>query len=148
MLFSVIYSADVPEGVNVEGYTPPQAEDLWAQTEGDQGYEYSYLEGRWENGSHRKWTALLTRDQFDEFVSALGLYAEDVLTLGSLGAPGFGFGWSPAISFTSDDPDAILSAYVTPIPEVEKEGFDDRDWERVRRAVLAVYGRVRGRAAA
>lgn len=91
MLFSVIYSADVPEGVNVEDYTPPQAEDLWAQTEGDEGYEYSYLENSWENGSHRKWTALLTRDQFDQFVSALGLYAEDVLTLGSLGGTGFRF---------------------------------------------------------
>jgi hypothetical protein len=72
-------------------------------------------------------------------VRRCGLVAEDVQTLGSLGAPGFGYGWAPAISFRSDDPDAIQSAYVTPIPEVEKEHFDERDWERVRSAVLAVY---------
>jgi hypothetical protein len=60
--------------------------------------------------------------------------------MGSLGAPGFGFGWAPAISFRSDDPDAIQNAYVTPIPEVERESCDERDWQRVRGAVLAVYG--------
>jgi hypothetical protein len=63
-----------------------------------------------------------------------------VQTLGSLGAPGCGFGWSPAISFRSDDPDAIQSAYVTPLPEVTKQAFDERDWERVRRAILTVFG--------
>ena len=45
--------------------------------------------------------------------------------MGSLGATvfgfGFGFGWAPAISFTSHDPDAIQSAYVTPLPEVKQE---------------------------
>ena len=30
--------------------------------------------------------------------------------------------------------------YVTPIPEVSKKHADERDWERVRGAVLAVYG--------
>jgi hypothetical protein len=60
--------------------------------------------------------------------------------MGSIGAPGFGFGWAPAISFTGDEQDAIQSAFVTPLPEVEKDSFDDRDWERVREAVLAVYG--------
>ena len=68
------------------------------------------------------------------------LTAEDVQTMGSIGAPGFDLGWAPAISFNGDDPDAIQSAYVTPIPEVEKDHFDDWDWERVRGAVLAVYG--------
>ena len=31
-----------------------------------------------------------------------GLAAEDTETMGSMGAPGFDFGWAPAISFTSD----------------------------------------------
>ena len=147
MLFSVIYSLDVPNGVSIKPYTPPQR-SLWSKTEGDEQYEYTYLEGRWEKGKHRKWTALLTRKQFDAFVEKLGLVAEDVETMGSLGAPGFGFGWSPAISFNGDDEDAILNAYVTPIPEVEKASYDDRDWQRVREAVLAVYGsRPRRRAA-
>jgi hypothetical protein len=42
-------------------------------------------------------------------VDRSGLIAEDVQTLGSLGAPGF-FAWAPAISFRSDHPDAIQSA--------------------------------------
>jgi hypothetical protein len=148
MQFSVIYNADVPNDVSIKDFAPPGVRSLWTLTEAGKG-EYSYLEGRWEKGSkHRKWVALLDRRQFDAFVTRLGLYAEDVQTLGSLGAPGFGFGWAPAISFIADDPDAILSAYVTPLPETGKEGGDEHDWERVRRAVLSVYGRGRLRAAA
>lgn len=140
MLFSVIYSVDVPEDTNIETYVPPQADELWDQTEADESYDYDYLEGPWENGSHRKWCAILDRDQFDEFVSFSGLYAERTETMGSLGAPGFGFGWAPAIAFTSSDGDAIQSAYVTPIPETKREQCDKRDWKRIRRAVLSVYG--------
>jgi hypothetical protein len=148
MQFSVIYSVDAPQGVSIKPYTPPQVGRLWTRTEGDEQYEYGYLEGRWEKGKHRKWAALLTREQFDAFVEKLGLVAEDVQTMGSLGAPGFGFGWAPAISFNGDDEDAIVNAYVTPIPEIEKEAYDDRDWHRIREAVLSVYGdRPRRRAA-
>jgi len=139
MQFSVIYSADVPEGVSIKDYAPPQVGRLWSLTEGDEQFEYSYLEGRWEKGKHRKWVALLTRKQFDAFVSKLSLYADSTETMGSLGAPGFGFGWSPAISFNAEHEDAILSAYVTPLPTTTKEGGDERDWQRVRQAVLSVY---------
>jgi len=139
MLFSVIYSADTPEDVDVLDYAPPQVEELWDETEDDSGYEYAYLEGRWENGSHRKWCAVLSREQFDEFTQKCGLFAEDVQTMGAIGTPGCGFGCAPAISFRSDDSDAIQSAYVTPLPEVEKKHFDERDWDRVRDAMLAVY---------
>ena len=139
MRFSVIYSVDVPHGEDVDAYAPP---DLgpWDQMEGDEGYEYGYLEGPWEKGHHRKWAGVLTRGEFDRFARRCSLTAEDVRTMGSLGTPGCGYGWAPAVSFRSDDPDAITSAYVTPLPEVSKEGLDDRDWERVRAAVLAVYG--------
>ncbi len=140
MLFSVIYSVDVPEYEDISRYAPPKAEELWDETEGDESYEYGYLEGAWQNGSHKKFVALLDREQFDDFVDHCGLFAERCGTLGSLGSPGFGFGWSPAISFRSDDPDALQSAYVTPLPEVERESCDERDWERVRGAVLSVYG--------
>lgn len=139
MKFSVIYSIDTPTDVDVLDYAPPQVADLWDQTEGDEQFEYSYLEGRWEEGHHRKFCSVLTREQFDEFIRRTGLVAESCETMGSIGAPGLGFGWAPAISFNGDDPDAIQNAYVTPLPEVEKDGFDDRDWERVRGAVLAVY---------
>jgi hypothetical protein len=139
MQFSVIYSVDCPEDENIARFAPPDL-DLWDQTEGDERYEYGYLEDRWENGSHRKWCAILDREQFDEFVEQCGLIAESSETMGSIGAPGFGFGWAPAISFNSHDSDAIQSAYVTPIPEVKGESFDERDWERVRGAVLSIYG--------
>jgi hypothetical protein len=139
MQFSIIYSVDTPDDVDVLDFAPPQVEELWDETEDDDQYEYGYLEGRWEEGHHRKWCAILDREQFDKFVDRCGLIAEDVHTLGSIGAPGLGFGWAPAISFRSDDPDAIQSAYVTPLPETRKEALDERDWERVRSAVLAVY---------
>ena len=141
MLFSVIYSADCPRSESIARFRPPQVRRLWDVTEGDDGYEYGYLEDDWEHGKHRKWCGLLTKEQFEKFVTATGLVADSTETMGSLGAPGFGFGWSPAISFRDDGSErAILSAYVTPIPEVKKEGFDDRDWQRVRRAVLSMFG--------
>lgn len=137
MQFSIIYSVDVPEDENIDLYSPPQVDELWDQTEDDEQYDYGYLEGCWENGSHRKWCAILTREQFDEFIDHCGLQAEDTETMGSLGAPGCGFGWAPAISFNSDDPDAIQSAYVTPLV---RENCGERDWDRVKSAMIAVYG--------
>jgi hypothetical protein len=37
-----------------------------------------------------KWCAILNREQFDNFIERCGLTAEDVQTMGSIGAPGFG----------------------------------------------------------
>jgi hypothetical protein len=140
MLFSIIYSVDVPRDASVRPYAPPQSRGAWDLTEGDSEYEYGYLGGRWKKGKHRKWCAVLNRKQFDAFVSHCGLVAEDVETLGSLGAPGFGVGWAPAISFHSDDEDAMQSAYVTPLLDRLKKPADERAWERVRKAVISVYG--------
>jgi len=141
MLFSVIYSADCPRSESISRFRPPHARRLWDTTEDDRQYGYGYLEGDWEKGKHRKWAAMLTKDQFTEFVQSLGLVAEDVQTMGSLGAPGFGFGWSPAISFNDDGNNrAILNAYVTPIPEVRKKDGNENDWRRIRTAVLNMFG--------
>lgn len=140
MKFSVIYSVDVPHDVDIAGFAPPVIKELWEQTEDDDQYEYDHLEGRWENGHHRKWCGVLDRQQFDEFVDHCGLLAEDVETMGSLGAPRFALGWAPAVSFNGSDPDAIQNAYVTPIPEVNRQHCKERDWDRVRNAVLAIYG--------
>ena len=139
MQFSVIYSADCPSDEDINDFAPPDLSH-WDQTEDDDQYEYGYLEGCWENGHHRKWCAILTRDQFTEFVEHCGLTAEDVETMGSLGAPGFGLGWAPAISFNSDDPNGIHNAYVTPLPDSKRGDCDESDWGRVRDAMLAVYG--------
>lgn len=140
MRFSVIYSVDVPEGIRISDLAPKDVASLWEETEDDSQYEYGYLEGRWTTGQHRKWSALLDRRQFEEFVDRCGLIAEPSETLGSLGAPGCGYGWAPAISFRGDSQDAIQSAYVTPLPETKKPHGDERDWDRVRRAMLSQYG--------
>ena len=139
MMFSVIYSVDVPADMDILAYAPPSLQD-WNETEDDDQYEYGYLEGRWEEGHHRKWCALLDRKQFDQCIDHCGLQAENVQTMGSLGAPGFGFGWAPAVSFRGDGNDAIQNAYVTPIPQTNREQYGESDWNRVRSAVLAVYG--------
>ena len=140
MQFSVIYSVDVPSDTDVLDHAPPHVEELWDETEDDEQFGYGYLEGIWEGGHHRKWCSVLDQAQFDEFVEHCGLTAESTETLGSLGAPGCGFGWAPAVSFCGDHPDAIQSAYVTPFPRTSKQPLDRNDWKRVRGAVLAVYG--------
>lgn len=118
MEFSIIYSLDCPRDISVRQFNPPGPQlkkGLWQLTEDDSQYEYGYLEGRWSKGKHRKWCAILIREQFDEFLSHTGLFAEDVATMGSIGAPGCGFGLAPAFSFRNDDPDSIQNAYVTPL---------------------------------
>lgn len=145
MKFSVIYSVDVPKSVKLRAYLPKQMH-LFNVTEDDDQYEYDHLGGDWKGGKHRKLCALLTRAQFEKFLSDTCLRAEDVETMGSLGAPGCGCGWAPAISFRGDEERAITSAYVTPIPDVgtSYHGQDDarmeRCWQRIRKAVLSQYG--------
>lgn len=137
MLFSIIYSVDVPEDLNIERYAPPHADDLWDKTE-DGPTEYAYLEGDWTNGWHRKWCAILDRDQFDEFIRRCGLSAESTETMGSIGALGCGY-WAPAISFDARHSDCIVNAYVTPLPEIRKQELNQADWHRLRDAMLSVY---------
>lgn len=116
MEMSVIYSVDCPRNVSIIQFNPPKSQRrLWQLTEDDGQYEYSYLEGEWSKGKHRKWCGILNREQFDQFLSHTGLIAEDVATMGSLGAPGCGLGLVPAFSFRTDDPDCIANAYVTPL---------------------------------
>jgi hypothetical protein len=74
MQLSVIYSIDTPREISIAQFNPPPSQKrLWQLTENDSGYEYGYLEGRWAKGKHRKWCALLSRDQFQEFIDHTGL---------------------------------------------------------------------------
>jgi len=126
--------------VSVREYTPSQRH-LWQMTEGDDQRDFGYLGGEWDKHKHRKYCAILTRKQFDRFITDQCLIAEDVETMGSIGAPGFGFGWAPAISFNGESSEVLQNAYVTPVPQVEcVNGFSDRDWDRIRHAVLSIYG--------
>ena len=138
MKFSVIYSVDVPQSESIVPYLPRQR-SLFTCTERDEQYDYSYLEGDWTKGKHRKLCAVLTKNQFERFLRDTGLYPEDVETMGSIGSPGCGY-WAPAISFNSDCPSAILNAYVTPLPDMKRKGgFTERDWTRIRNAILQIY---------
>ena len=66
--------------------------------------------------------------------------------MGSIGAPSFGFGWAPAISFNGDHEDCIANAYATPIPDVKRESLDEQDFlvghalEAIRRCVDSAFG--------
>lgn len=137
----MIYSVDVPKGVHLAQYKPPKFRN-WDCTESGPS-EYDYLEGDWKRGYHRKYCAILTFEEFCAFLEHTDLYAEKCSTMGSLGAPGFGFGWAPAVSFNSDSQDAILNAYVTPIPPEDPapllpgmpEDVDQLDWDTVEKTM-------------
>ena len=88
MQFSVIYSVDVPADESILDFAPPQVKELWHETEDDDQFGFGYLEGCWKGGHHRKWCAILDREQFEKFVEHCGLVADDTETMGSLGAPG------------------------------------------------------------
>lgn len=137
--FSIIYSFDCARSERVEKYAPPpELRKKFELTEGDSEYE-----GRWKKGKHRKYGAVLSPEEFDSFVRARCLTAEDTETGGSLGAPGIGLCLVPAISFKYGNSQAYLTAYVTPIPKGEPpatERDSDAVWESVRSLVLREYG--------
>lgn len=133
--YSVIYSID---GEDTESHEPYNL-DLWQQTEDS---ESDHGVSKWK---HKKFVALLTPEQFREFVDNQGLYAEKIETMGSLGAPGYEGSWSPAISFTAENYD-IQNAYVTPnISAQESEKLEQKYgkkeiWEAIRKQVIEEYG--------
>lgn len=145
MKFSIIYEADIPMDHRVSSVEPPHRK-LWQLTEQSDGEPSDWCGDIFDGKvKHRKWCGVLNEEQFDDFVRQCGVYPESVETMGSLGAPGFGFGWAPAISFRSDAPDAIQSAYVTPLAcnkrgePIRKSGATERDWERVKAVILRKY---------
>ena len=116
--FGVIYTIDVPWGVSIRRYQPePRILRLLSLTEGDEEYDYSYLEGEWASGKHRKYVGVLSLADFESVALAGDLVPDPCETMGSLGvpwAPG-GYGVAPAISFNGEGP-YITGAYVTPLP--------------------------------
>jgi len=52
--YFVIYSFDCPRDQSVKQYQPSNLKK-WTLTEGDDQYEYDYLEGDWLKGKHRKY---------------------------------------------------------------------------------------------
>jgi hypothetical protein len=136
MLFSVIYSFDTPGDESVNQYYPQDWRKLWDLTECDLA-EYDYHLPLYERPKHRKIVALLTKDEFVSFVADCGLTASSCETMGSLGAPGFGFGWAPAISFELEydgHMQGYANAYVTPIPFTKLK--DDRPAPHYKREIV------------
>lgn len=166
MYYSVIYDFDVPlpcrtypaDRVSVKHFKPPHCRKLWECTES--GVE--------DGKKHRKYTAILNQEQFDEFVKNLSLAASSIETMGSIGAPGYGFGLTPAICFEGTDERVYQNAYVTPsgsavelaeflkthgikppmcLTDLEGQGtlwpdFDNPDivWKLLRRVIVDKYG--------
>lgn len=153
MRFSVIYSFECPTDLKVEDFHPPKAQrrkGLWELTEQADPPDS-------ESGDkHRKWAAaFLTRAQFNEFLEKTELDTrEQTSTMGSIGCPGFGFAWMPAVSFNGHE-GVWGNAYVTPVPEWfcrlldqgvditgdhlrQMRGFYER-FDRIERALWSAY---------
>jgi len=115
---------------------------------GDSEYSYLWDKGGkepgspWEGLQDFQASGILTRKEFDRLVDDLGAFAEDYLTMGTLGGP-LGLRYVPDIPFEIESDRLIVSMRVTPVPKWElrnprtgREG----NWNRVRRATVAVYG--------
>ena len=136
--FYVIYSFDVPADTSVKRYHPPFKSKYFPLTECNESEVFYAEHNEYDDhnaGKHRKYAGILTRKQFDALVDAQDLHMEDIETMGSLTME---FGHLPAMSFNGYGDCAYQNAYVTPFIE-RKGGCDERDWERTRKAMLAVY---------
>lgn len=147
MYYSVIYTAVVPKDERVKDYAPPksQMKKLWSLTE----CHWEDVDGDGKlHAKHRKWCAFLDHDQFDEFVSWCALYAQEIETMGMLGAPGIDvIGWVPAISFDRESLEGLGygNAYVCPVPDriingKQKNPMTEKQWDRIKELMLQKYG--------
>lgn len=108
--------------------------------------EYNYLaEGKedtwYSHMSDLTLCAFMTRSEFKTFVSELGAYAEDCLTMGTLGGP-LGIGIVPDIPMNIESDVLITSIRVTPCPEVNGEPIyidNERQWNVLRSAFISAY---------
>jgi hypothetical protein len=132
--FSIIYSVDVSKGTSLTNLTPPNYPRRWQCTEKEESE-------RFPKGRYRKHVAILSFEEFCDFLEHVGLVVEKTRTLGSLGAPGCGFGLSPAVPFMSYDDDSVQNAYVTPLFPIRDDpilpGFPEDirmlDWEPIEK---------------
>lgn len=148
MKFYIIYSFDVTKEMSVNPFKPPLIK-RWTMTEDDDCYEYDYLGEKYEKGKHRKYTALLNKNQFKRFIEHCNMVMDDVETMGSITE----YGHLPALSFNIND--AVQNdyyelinafAYVTPLPEHVIKGkelttsLNDRNWKRLKQIMLDLHG--------
>jgi len=163
----------MPVTVRLNPFKPAFLRTEWVMTEMDyecepEEYNSPCGEERKVYYKQRKWCALLNREQFEQFLCQTGLVATS-RTMGSIGAPGFGFGMAPAVSFELEDcggydiednwdPDVWCNAYVTPCPDFtmvepgkEDEAREIKDhsdewkegahgWEALEEMMFKLYG--------
>ena len=134
--FYIIYSFDIMKTESVMRYKPPFIKK-WDCTEGDDQFDYDYLEGEWEQGKHRKYCAQLDKEHFEKFIYDCNLIMEDVNTMGSLTE----LGLMPAHSFNDggDSYEAIINAYVTPIVITEGIELNEVLWESLKQEMLKKF---------
>jgi len=135
MLLSCIYSFDIPYERSVNCHKPTNMKP-WTQTEDDSGYELSHLEGRWERGKHRKYTAMLTVDQFVEFLNWAELvYDCDGSSIGTPGILGMTVAWTFDIQSCEDvhggcNVTPLLDEYDMHMFGFDPDGdLDEEEWE-------------------
>lgn len=113
--FSVIYSVDLFNDRDRFSRFCPKNFHVWSKTEDNREKYDIDLYSR-----HRKYVGFLSEKQFKQFLDMDLVFASSTRTMGSLGAPGLGYGLSPAMLFDNHENDILLSAYVTPIPVVSE----------------------------
>ena len=132
MRFSIILSIDCDSETNI-GTLRPTTRSLY-KTEGDEQYEFEYLGGTWVKGHHRKWCGVLTKKTFEKILFQYGLSMQMTETLGMIGSPHGQFS-APAISFTVENGDEIIDAYVCPLPnkkEQRKFPPTEEGWKKIK----------------
>jgi hypothetical protein len=152
MTFGVIFTVDIigddegpfsPRSVHLSDFDPKKRlkhpRGTWRRTEAgspQQDYDFPI-------SAHGKWVALLTKEQFREFWDMAGFEIQSLSeTCGALGMPGseLWYGCVPAWSVDAPCQDALINAYFTPWPNVQrKSGVADRPatWGRVKKALRA-----------
>jgi hypothetical protein len=136
MRYSVIATVDVPGNCSIRPYALGKP---WKLTEGDEQYEYDYLENDWTKGKHRKYVGFVKAKAFRALCDRWCLrYSGE--TMGMLGAPPCG-NWAPAVALAGYDDynPAILSVYVCPMPSTKREtatmGNDEKAFNLAAKAM-------------
>ena len=149
MEFGIIYSVDIPEDQRLRNYLPRAKihRKMRVMESKNRGGDLAYA----GLGKHRRYCALFTKEQFEQFVDDCGLYATDTETGGILGAPWSNpwYGCAPAISFDGEDDYGMINAYVTPLPTWEPKSLtaekEERWFKMIKDAVVRRYGRKQHR---
>ena len=91
---------------------------------------------------HGKWCALLTKQQFSEFVQQFGFtHRSRCNTMGAIGMPGSpnGYECMPAWSFDAVEwKDCIVNVYVTPYPDVKVRSGTSCSNKNIKRILAAM----------